>query len=59
LIEKSGRKIPVGRPRCRWEDNTGMDVREIIWKCVDWIHLAQDRNRWRAVVNTVINIWVP
>jgi hypothetical protein len=48
-------KIFVGRPRRRWEDNIGMDLREIGWEGVDWIHLAQDRDQWRAVVNTVMN----
>jgi hypothetical protein len=39
----------------RWEDNIRMDLREIGWEDVDWIHLAQDRNQWRAVINTVMN----
>jgi hypothetical protein len=41
------------------EDNTKMDLREIVFGDVDWIHLAQDRDRWRAIVNTVISLWVP
>jgi hypothetical protein len=52
------RKRPLGRPRRRWEDNVRMTVREIEWEDVDWIHLAQDGDRWLAVVNTVMNIWV-
>jgi hypothetical protein len=45
---------PLGKPRRRWEDNTKIDLREIGFGDVDWIHLAQDRDRWRAVVNTVM-----
>jgi hypothetical protein len=45
-------KIPLGRPRPRWEDSIRMDLREIGWEGVDWIHLAQDRDKWLAVVNT-------
>jgi len=40
----------------RWEDNIRMDIREIGWECVDWIHLDQDRDKWRAFVNTVMNL---
>jgi ribosome biogenesis protein Nip4 len=50
---------PLGRPRRRWEDNIKMDLREIGFGDVDWIHLAQNRDRWRAVVNTVMNLRVP
>jgi hypothetical protein len=50
---------PLGRPRCRWEDNVRVDVREIRWDGVDWILLAQDRDQWRALVNTVMNFRVP
>jgi hypothetical protein len=46
-------------PRRRWEDNIKMDLREIGWGGTDWIDLAQDRNKWRAVVNTVMNLRVP
>jgi len=53
------RKKPLGRTRCRWEDNIRRDLREIGWEGVDWIHLAQDREQWRALVNTVINLRVP
>jgi hypothetical protein len=49
---------PLGRPRDRWEDNIKMDLREIGFGAVDWIHLAQDRDRWRAIVNTVMNLRV-
>jgi hypothetical protein len=53
-----GRK-PLGRPRRRWEDNIKMDLREIGFGDVDWIHLAQDRDRWWALVNAVMNLRVP
>jgi hypothetical protein len=46
-------------PRCRWEDNIKMDLREIWWGGMDWIDLFQDRGQWRALVNTVMNRWVP
>jgi hypothetical protein len=49
---------PLGRPRRRWKDNIKMDLREIGFGDVDWIDL-EDRDRWRAVVNTVMNLWVP
>jgi hypothetical protein len=51
-------KRPLGRSRCRWVDNIRMDLREVGWGDVDWIGLAQDRNRWRALVNSVLNLWV-
>jgi hypothetical protein len=47
---------PLGRPRRRWVDNIKMDLREIGWVGIDWI---EDRDRWRALVNTVMNLWVP
>jgi hypothetical protein len=50
---------PLGRPRRRWEDNIKMDLRETGFGDVDWIHWAQDRDRWRALVNTVVNLRVP
>jgi hypothetical protein len=52
-------KRPLGRPRCRWVDNIKMDLREIGWDGVDWIELAQERDQWRALVNTVMNLRVP
>jgi hypothetical protein len=52
-------KRPLGRLWRRWEENIEMDLREIGWEGVDWIHLAQDRDQWRAVVNTVMNLRVP
>jgi hypothetical protein len=50
---------PLGRPRHRWEDNIRMDLTEIGWGGMDWIDLAQDRDQWRALVNTVMNLWIP
>jgi hypothetical protein len=50
---------PLGRPRRRWMDNIRMDLGEVGWGDVDWIGLAQDRNRWRALVNSVLNLQVP
>jgi hypothetical protein len=53
-----GRRL-LGRPRHRWEDNIKMDLREMGFGGVNWIHLAQDRDRWRALVNTVMNLRIP
>ena len=47
------------RPRLRWEDNIKMDLDEVGCGGMDWIELAQDRDRWRAIVNAVMNLWVP
>jgi hypothetical protein len=52
-------KRPLGRPRLRWEDGIEMDLREIGCGGVEWIHVVQDRDRWRAVVNAVMNLRVP
>jgi hypothetical protein len=59
LVGSPEGRRPLGRPRRRWEDNIKMDLREIRFGDVDWIHLAQDRDRWRALVNTVMNLRVP
>jgi hypothetical protein len=59
LVGKRKRKIPLGRPRRSWVDNIRMDLGEVGCGDVDWIGLAQDRNRWRAVVNSVLNLRVP
>jgi hypothetical protein len=56
-IKKKRRQL--GRPRCRWVDNIKMDLREIGWGGMDWIDLAQDRDQWRTLVNTVLNLRVP
>jgi peptidoglycan/xylan/chitin deacetylase (PgdA/CDA1 family) len=52
-------KRPPGGPRLRWVDDIEMDFREIGWGCMDWIDVAQDRDQWRALVNTVMNLRVP
>jgi hypothetical protein len=59
LVVKPEGKRPLGRPRLRWVDNIKMDRGEIGWSGVDWIELAQDRDQWRALVNTVMNLRVP
>jgi len=58
-VEKPEGKRPLGRPRCRWEDNIKTDLQEVGFGVMDWIKLAQDRDRWRALVNVVMNLWVP
>jgi hypothetical protein len=58
LVQKPEGKRPLGRPRRRWEDGIRMDLREIGLGGVDWIRLAQDRNRWQAVVSAVMNVRV-
>ena len=59
LVGKPEGKRPLGRPRCRWEDNIKMDLEEVGRGCGDWMELAQDRDRWRALVSTVMNFGVP
>jgi hypothetical protein len=59
LVGRPEGRIPLGRPRHRREDNIRMDLGEIGFGDADWIHLAQDRDRWRALANTVMNLWVP
>jgi hypothetical protein len=59
LVGKPEGKRSLGRPRCRWVDNIRMDFEEVGWGDVDWIGLAQDRNRWRAPVNMIMNLRVP
>jgi hypothetical protein len=59
LAGKPEGKRPLGRPRCRWVDNIRMYLREVGWGDVVWIGLAKDRNRWRAVVNSVLNLRGP
>jgi hypothetical protein len=59
LVGKPEGKRLLGRPRRRWMDNVRMDLGEVGWVDVDWIGLVQDRNRWRAVVNSVLNLRVP
>ena len=59
LVRKPEGKRPLGRPRLRWEYNIKMDLQEVGCGDVDWIDLAQDRERWRALVSTVMNLRVP
>jgi hypothetical protein len=59
LVGKPEGRRPLGRPRCRWEDNIKMNLDEIGYGDVDWIHLAQDRDRWQALLNTVMILRVP
>ena len=59
LVGKPERKRPLGRPRRRWQDDIKMDLQEVGRGCGDWMELAQDRDRWRALVRTARNLWVP
>jgi len=59
LVGKPEGKRPLGRPRCRWEGNIKMDLQVVGGGCGDWMELAQDRDRWRALVSTVMNFRVP
>jgi hypothetical protein len=59
LVRKLEGKRPLGRPRLRLEDNIRMDIQEVGYGGMDWILLAYDRDRWRALVNAALNLWVP
>jgi hypothetical protein len=59
LMGKPEKKRPLGRPRLRCVDNIKIDLREIVWDGMDWIDLPQDKERWRDLVNTVMNIRGP
>jgi len=59
LVGKPEGRRPLGRPRRRWYDNIRMDLRGVGCACVDWMELAQDRDRWRALVSAVMNLRVP
>jgi hypothetical protein len=59
LVGKPEEKRQVGRPKSRWKDNIKMDLREIGWDGMNWFDLAQDRDQWRAFVNTAMNLRVP
>jgi len=59
LVGRPEGKRPLGRPRHRWEDNIKMDLQEVEGGCGDWMELARDRDRWRALVSTVMNFGVP
>jgi hypothetical protein len=58
-VGKTEGKRPPGRPTCKGEGNTKIDLTEIGWGGVDWTDLAQDRDQWRDHVNTLMNLWVP
>jgi hypothetical protein len=58
VVKPEGRRS-LGRPIRRWVDNIRMDLGEMVWGDVDWIGLTQDKNRWRALVNSVLNLRVP
>jgi len=59
LVGKPEGKRPLGKPRRRWEDNIKMDLQEVGCRGMDWIELDEDRDRWRALVNAVMNLRVP
>ena len=59
LVGKPAGKGPLGRTRCRWEDNIKMELQEVGGSCGDWMELAQDKDRWRVLVGTVRNLRVP
>jgi hypothetical protein len=59
LVGQPEGKRPLGRPRRRWVDNISMNLGDVGWSDVYWIGLAQDRNRWRALVNSVLNLRLP
>jgi len=59
LVGKPEGKKALRKHRRRWEDNIKIDLREVGYGGVDWIELAQDRDRWRALVNAVMNLWIP
>ena len=59
LVRKPEGKRPLGRPKRRWEDNIKMDLQKVRCGGIDWIELAQDRDRWRVLVTAVMNIRVP
>jgi hypothetical protein len=59
LVGKPEGKRPLGKPRRRWVDDIKMDLLEISWGVVDWIGLAQDRDKWKALVNAVLNLRAP
>jgi hypothetical protein len=56
---KNQKERDLGRPRCKWENIVKLDLREIGWNGMDWIHLSQDRDSWRVVVNMVMKLQIP
>jgi hypothetical protein len=59
LVRKPEWKSPLGKPRLIWEDESSMGLSRVGWEVMDWMHLDQDRNQWRALVNTLMNFRVP
>jgi hypothetical protein len=59
LVGRPEGRRPLGRPRPRWEENINMDLQEVGWGIMGWIDLVQDRDRWRALMNAVMNLRVP
>jgi hypothetical protein len=59
LVRKPEMIKPLEKLGRRWENNSKLDLREVGWDGVDWMHLAHDRDQWRDLVNTVMNFWVP
>jgi hypothetical protein len=59
LVRNPEGKRPVGTRRHKWDDDIKVDLREIVWGGMDWIDLAEDRDQWRALVNTIMNLRVP
>jgi hypothetical protein len=59
LVGRPEGRRPLGRPRRRWEDNIKLDLQEVGWGGMDWIDMAEDRDRWRALVSAVMNLRVP
>jgi hypothetical protein len=59
LVGKPEGNRPMGRPRRRWVDKIRMDLQEVVWGYMDWVGLAQDRDRWRTLVSAVMNLRVP
>ena len=59
LVGKPGGKKLLGTPKLRWEDNITMDLQEVGCGDMDWINLAHNKDRWQALVNAVINLWIP
>ena len=59
LVGRPEARRPLGRPSLRWDDNIKMDLQDVGWRGVDWIAVAEDRDRWRALMNAVMNIRVP
>jgi hypothetical protein len=59
FVEKIEGKRPLGRPKPRWKDNIEIGLRDIAWGGIDWIHVDQDRNKWRALLNRIMNLRVP